>query len=153
MKLMRIAIILIVLSLFLIIFLLKEDNITNYADVCFVTEDEKCINAEIADTPEKRERGLMNGEGLDQNNGMLFVFPEEGQYPFWMKNMKFPIDIIWINRDYRIVHIEKDAQPCRESCKSYYPKDKAIYVVEVNANFTEIWGIRVNSTTLSFSPA
>lgn len=153
MNLRRIAIILIILSILLTLFLLKEKNSTKYTEICFLLKERKCLNAEIADTPEKRQLGLMYREKLNEKSGMLFVFPEENYHAFWMKNMKFPIDIIWINGNYKIVHIEKDAQPCRELCKSYYPKYTAKYVLEVSANFTERKGIRVNSTTLSFSPS
>lgn len=153
MKGYRIAVILIALLIFLFLFLilfpLKEKNTTK-TSVCI---EKTCINAEIADTPEKRQLGLMYREKLNEKSGMLFVFPEENYHAFWMKNMKFPIDIIWIDGNYRIVHIEKDAQPCIELCKSYFPKEKAKYVLEVSANFTEREGIRVNSTTLSFSPS
>ncbi len=142
----RIAIILIILSIVLTLFLPKEANTTKYSEVCFLLKDKKCINAEIADTPEKRERGLMYREGLKKDEGMLFVFPEENYYSFWMKNMKFPIDIIWIDGDYRIVHMERDAQPCLDLCRSYSPKEKAKYVLEVEVNFTARNSIGVNST-------
>ncbi len=145
-KITIITIILIILSIFLTLFLLKEVNTTKYSEVCFLLKDRRCINAEVVDTPEKRQLGLMYREGLKEDEGMLFVFPKEDYYAFWVKNMKFPIDIIWIDGNYKIVHIERNVQPCDKLCKSYSPQEKAEYVLEVMANFTILQGIAVNST-------
>jgi len=84
-------------------------------------------------------------KSLPEDEGMLFVFDEEGYHGFWMMNMSFPIDIIWINNEKKVVDIVKNAQPCKFSCPSYKPKEKAMYVLEVNANFTEEHGIRIGS--------
>ena len=96
----------------------------------------KIINVEIADTNAKRELGLSGHAPLADDQGMLFAFDKAGKYPFWMKDMLFPIDIIWISEDYKIVYIEKKAQP------SSYPATfggqvDARYVLEVNAGFSE----------------
>jgi uncharacterized membrane protein (UPF0127 family) len=79
---------------------------------------------------------------LLQNRGMLFVFEEEKIHTFWMKNMRFPLDIIWIDSDKKIVEIYKDAQPCKETCDSIIPKSRAKFVLEVNAGFVEKYKIK-----------
>ena len=101
--------------------------------VCF---QDKCVRVEIADTPQKRETGLMHRERMDEDYGMLFVFPEEGNYPFWMKNTLIPLDIIWINSSKQVVHIEH-ATPClEEPCAIYASPAPARFVLEVSGGFT-----------------
>ena len=96
---------------------------------------EKCFKVEIADTLEKRAQGLMNRESIDKSKGMLFVFEKEDFYSFWMKNTLIPLDIIWIDKNKEAVHIERNVPPCKtEKCPSYKPRQKAMYVLEVNPN-------------------
>jgi len=93
-----------------------------------------CFDVELVQTQEQRNRGLMYRESLGENQGMLFVFDEEKEQSIWMKNMLIPLDIIWINNDKEIVHIEKNVQPCtEEDCGSIRPNKKAKYVLEINA--------------------
>ena len=90
------------------------------------------ITAELAVTDEERQLGLMFREGINADQGMLFVFKEEDIHSFWMKNMKFSIDILWLNRDKRIVHIERRVLPCLSPpCDSYSPKSPSLYVLEL----------------------
>ena len=95
------------------------------------------VQAELAVTAEQRARGLMFRDSLDSGRGMLFVFPQSDFHAFWMKNCRFPIDIIWLSQEKKIVHIERAVPPCKEDpCPSYGPMRKAKYVVEVVANFS-----------------
>jgi uncharacterized membrane protein (UPF0127 family) len=80
---------------------------------------------------------------LPQNKGMLFVFQEEQIHAFWMKNMRFPLDIIWADADKRIVDIRENALPCQESCPHIVPEFPAKFVLEVNAGFVENNNIQV----------
>jgi len=90
------------------------------------------IYVEIADTPDERERGLMFREDLCSNCGMLFVFEEEGKYLFWMKNVSFPLDFIFINKEGIIVDFIS-AEPCVEDpCTTFAPSQASLYVLEVN---------------------
>jgi len=66
-----------------------------------------CFEVEIAKSQEEKKKGLSLREDLPFNSGMLFVYNKENFYSFWMKDMNFPLDIIWINADNKIVHIEK----------------------------------------------
>ena len=85
----------------------------------------------------------MNRESLNQNAGMLFIFQEEGVYPFWMKNTLIPLDIIWINKDKKIIHIEKNVQPCKAGpCPSYSPEKQALYVLEINTGLSERYSFK-----------
>lgn len=100
-----------------------------------------CVPVELAATPAELERGLMYRKSLD--GGMLFLFPQEDRYGFWMKNMDFPIDIIWISGEKRIVDISRSVPPCAGSCPVYSPKSPAMYVLEVPANYSRDKGIGV----------
>lgn len=99
---------------------------------------------ELATTSEQRRRGLMFREQLDPDKGMLFIFEEEGVYPFWMKNVVIPLDIIWIDKGGKVVVISKDAQPCTEEpCPSINPGTKARYVLEIRAGTADRIGLVV----------
>jgi len=98
----------------------------------------KKIIAELALNDEQRQRGLMFRKNINKDQGMLFIFKEEGLYSFWMKNMSFPIDILWLNKEKRIVHIEQGVPPCQKiPCPSYVSKNPALYVLELKAGTVE----------------
>lgn len=73
---------------------------------------------------------------------MLFVFPEAGLHPFWMKNTLIPLDLIWIDEHWQVVGVER-MEPCSEeqcradSCPLYYPPAPIRYALEVNAGDAE----------------
>jgi uncharacterized membrane protein (UPF0127 family) len=99
------------------------------------------INLEIADTNTKRELGLSGHKPLADDQGMLFVFNNIGKYPFWMKDMLFPIDIIWLEPSniegvLNVVYIEKNAQP-NSYPATFGGQIDAQYVLEVNAGFSD----------------
>lgn len=109
--------------------------------VCF---DETCFNVEIVDTPQTRQQGLMYREKLDVDEGMLFVFEEIGNYPFWMKNTLIYLDMIWINTENKVVAIHRYAEPCTATpCKIYNPEADALYVLEIRGGMTVEKGINV----------
>lgn len=89
---------------------------------------------EIANTPSKRQQGLMYREKLANNECMLFKFPKEGDHSFWMKNTLLSLDIIWIDQNKNVVDFIT-AHPCLDSpCPIYRSEKNAKYVVEVLAN-------------------
>jgi len=69
------------------------------------------FNVEIASTPARRSRGLMYRKKLPRDAGMLFVFEEEGEHPFWMKNTFIPLDIIWLDSGGNILYAVRNAAP------------------------------------------
>ena len=103
------------------------------------------IMAILSTTPDSQSKGLAIKDNLNENEGMLFVFDSPQKYSFWMKDMKFPIDIIWINSTGQIVHIEKNLPPCVLwlPCPSYAPNDNSMYVLEVVSNFTNKYDVSV----------
>jgi len=100
--------------------------------------NDNCFKVEIVKNQKDKEKGLSFKESLPINAGMLFVYKKEDFYSFWMKDMNFSLDIIWINKNKKIVHIEKNVPPCNtKKCQKYRPTQKAMYVLEINSNLTE----------------
>jgi len=85
-----------------------EEIVYSHAILTTPTGDE--IPVEVADTHKKRSLGLGKRTSLKKGWGMLFVFENQKQYRFWMKDMQFPLDIIWLD-NHRIVHIIHNANP------------------------------------------
>ena len=103
---------------------------------------EKTLNVEIADTIASRTRGLSGRGFLSEDDGMFFIFPYSAIQYFWMKGMKFPIDIIWISGDKvvgMVVGAEPETGPDYEIFNSPEPVDK---VLEINAGLTQKLGIK-----------
>jgi len=100
------------------------------------------FNVTVADTVDERMKGLSGRKELSIHEGLLFVFDKPGIYPFWMKDMNFPIDIIWIGlkpggligaeEDFRVVYIKENASP-KSYPETFTPNTPALYVLEVNA--------------------
>ena len=87
-------------------------KVQDYAHAIVTTSTGKEISVEVADTVEKRSLGLGKRSGLENGWGMLFVFEKRKQHGFWMKDMQFPLDIIWLD-NHRIVHILRNVQPAK----------------------------------------
>jgi uncharacterized protein len=108
--------------------------------------------ADVATTNEQMTKGLSVRDALADNEAMLFVFDTAQEHSFWMKNMKFPIDIIWLDSDKTVVHIEHTLQACSFDafCTTYKPgNNSALYVLETVAGFAEKHGI-VEGTKVEF---
>jgi len=109
--------------------------------VCFKNN---CFKVQLAITSEEQEQGLMFRKELKADEGMLFVFSKEEEYPFWMKNTLIPLDIIWINQNKEVVFISENTQPCqKDSCDSINPNEKAQYVLEVKGGTSNNIGLAV----------
>ncbi|MEK7614255.1 MAG: DUF192 domain-containing protein [Patescibacteria group bacterium] len=103
------------------------------------------IYAEIADTPKEREAGLSGHLALAENEGLVFVFETPTKPKFWMKDMSFPIDIIWINQSGKVIFITERAEP--ESYPlTFSPPDPVKYVLEVPAGFVEKKDVEIGDT-------
>jgi uncharacterized protein len=108
--------------------------------------DGAIINCEVPLTAKGAEVGLMYRDGLCEHCGMLFMFKEEGKIAFWMKNMKIPIDIIFLNKDWEAVGIFRDVPPCAaDPCTTYSPESNAKYVLELKANSSQVHRIENGS--------
>lgn len=111
------------------------------------------VFVEVVDDDEERVRGLMYRKSLDENRGMLFIFPDEAPRSFWMKNTLIPLDMIFLGSEKNIVSITKNAVPCcasgcackTVSCPFYNSEGNSRYVIEVNAGFCEKYDITKNT--------
>ena len=108
------------------------------------------VHVAIANTEAAREQGLSGISGLAGDQGMLFVFEKDGMYSFWMKDMLFSIDMLWISSDGRVVYIVPSASPATYP-HAFTPHTLAKYVLEVPAGFATQHKIGVGSK-LQFSP-
>lgn len=135
---------LLIIVLFLIIIIIMFVLIGSKTErVCI---DDHCFEVELAQTQEERSKGLMYRESLDENKGILLIFDQEKEQSIWMKNMLIPLDIIWLNSDKEVVHIEKNVQPCgEENCESIKPNKKAKYVLELKAGQIDRTGIEMGN--------
>lgn len=107
------------------------------------------VEVEIADELPEQIKGLMFRQDLDRNNGMLFVYESEKKRSFWMKNTLIPLDMLFIDTDFRIIDIKENVQPCKtETCPSYPSKFPAQYVLEVNAGFVMMNNIEIGDSVI-----
>lgn len=107
-----------------------------------ISHKETVLEIQIADTPELQSLGLSGRDGLLRTQGLLFIFKKEGYYPFWMKDMLFPIDMIWIDANKKIVHIEHNVSPDTYP-RSFASPQLATYVLETAAGIAKEKGIKV----------
>lgn len=109
--------------------------------VCFQGQ---CIKVEVVQKEEELRRGLQFRSSLEADAGMLFIFAANWKHSFWMKDTLISLDIIWMDYGRRIVHIEHDVPPCRKDpCRTYTPRQEALYVLEVNAGKAQALGLRI----------
>ena len=130
----------------------KEDKkVVKQTQVSFKKEGELTIfkadsttvnlDIEIANSEYETQTGLMYRDAMETNQGMLFIFPDETQRYFYMKNTKIALDIIYISGNKTIVSFQKNAKPFNESSlPSTFP---AKYVLEVNAGLSDAWSLRI----------
>jgi uncharacterized protein len=98
------------------------------------------VNVEIANTTSQREFGLMYRKHLDQDAGMIFVFPAPQRLGFWMKNTEIPLDMIFADGEGKIVGIVENAEPFSERTLGVDPESQ--FVLEVNGGFAQRHHIR-----------
>ncbi|MDO8481654.1 MAG: DUF192 domain-containing protein [bacterium] len=102
----------------------------------------KTIQVSIADTPEERAKGLSSRSSLSQGEGMLFVFDSDAKYQFWMKDMSFPIDILWISYKGEVVDIRENVSP--ETYPDIFtPNSPVRYVLELPAGFARAYSVKM----------
>ena len=109
--------------------------------VCFKGS---CFEVELARTAAEQARGLMFRKELGQGQGLLFIYDQEGERPFWMKNTLVSLDIIWINQDKEIIFISENVQPCqKDPCPVINPGQPARYVWEIPGGRARAIGLKM----------
>ena len=147
---------LITLSFSLFLIGCKDDKkVIKQTEITFTKEGELTIfkafdstkvalNIEISDTDFDIQTGLMYRNSMENNQGMLFVFDNETERFFYMKNTKIPLDLIYMNANRNIVSFQKHAKPFDES--SLPSNAPAQYVLEVNAGLVDTWNLSVGDS-------
>jgi hypothetical protein len=105
---------------------------------------------DVAKTDSQKEKGLSIYKNIEENQGMIFPFSKTDYYTFWMKDMKFPIDIIYI-RNNAIVDIFKDAQPPKspnDFLPTYTTKSQADTVLEINAGLSQKYKFKIGNRVI-----
>lgn len=103
------------------------------------------VTVTVADTPDSRERGLSGRNGLAPDEGMLFVFPSDARYGFWMKDMRFPIDILWLSSRSEVIEIRQRVSPLSYPAV-FTPRAPARYVLELPAGFVEAYNVKIGDS-------
>lgn len=113
-----------------------------------ISSDKAIVRVEVASTGKEKNQGLSGRNCLDPDSGMLFTYDHSGDYCYWMKDMKFAIDMIWLDDEKRIVTIKDRVGPDTYP-ESFCPSRPAKYVVEVAAGKAAEYGWQIG-TALSF---
>lgn len=111
-------------------------------------DDEK-FEVFIADTYSHRAQGLGGLASLSTYDGMLFIFEKDGRYQFWMKDMYFPIDIIWVAANGTVAHVTQSVSP-ESYPQSFTPDTFVRYVLEVPAGFSDEHGVHAGQSSVTF---
>jgi uncharacterized protein len=108
---------------------------------------DKTLRVEVMVDDEDRALGLMYRPSLAEDRGMLFVFEQLDFHGIWMKNCRFPIDIVWMDENRRVVHVAESVPPCAEEpCPVYQPMRRALYVLELGASQAAREGVAIGET-------
>lgn len=126
------------------IFLFFDQTLKRSGKAKIIKINDTSIEVEIVDTPETREKGLSGREMLPEGTGMLFIFDSPAPYGFWMKNMNFPIDIVWIDEKYHVVGIEREVLPSTFP-QTFYPNQPVKYVLELPAGSANRYHIDIGA--------
>ena len=103
------------------------------------------VKVDLAITVDEQTRGLSGRQNMSDNTGMLFVFNKPEKYLFWMKDMNFPLDIIWIGEDMKVVYIKENALP-ELYPETYRPTAPSKYVLEVPSGFSTKNNLKVGDS-------
>jgi uncharacterized membrane protein (UPF0127 family) len=92
------------------------------------------FTVELATTPKEQALGLMFRDSMEEDHGMLFIFPGSATRGFWMKNTRIALDIFYFDENLKLVSVAEDSPPCRAAqCPNYPSAGPAKYVLELNA--------------------
>jgi uncharacterized membrane protein (UPF0127 family) len=119
----------------------NEQKTQTVKSTCTINLDNRCIDLERADTNSKRIQGLSDRTSMDTYKGMLFVFDVAQEQCFWMKDMHFSLDMVFVDNNKKIVKIDKNISP------DTYPQDFCAegvrYVIELNAGIADRAGLKI----------
>ena len=119
-------------AVFVLLGFFNNKKIASPAPTASIEYKGRSIAVTLAETDATREQGLSGTPSLATDTGMFFIFEKAGNWGFWMKDMAYPIDIVWLDADLRIVHIVENVTPATYPTV-FYPNTSAMYVLELNA--------------------
>jgi uncharacterized membrane protein (UPF0127 family) len=131
---------------FLLVFIKEPDLL----EISKIQIGDVLLKVDVANTKTEQVQGLSGRNKLDEDTGMFFIFEKVGPHYFWMKDMNFPIDIIWLNEDFQIIFIEKNTIPDSYP-QTFGPNLDSKYVLEVVSGFSEKNNLKVGEK-LEFLP-
>ena len=103
-----------------------------------VCDQKSCVEVEVVSKPADLEKGLMYRTGMGTDQGMLFVFNADERHAFWMKNMHFNLDMLWLDHDGRVIYIGRNIPACtNDPCPVYTPEKDSRYVLELNSGYID----------------
>ena len=135
-----------IINFFFYFFLIQFNNNILFASdiktgVVELKKSNTFFNVDIADTQQKRSKGLMFRSALDIDRGMLFVFPTESYVSVWMKNTLLSLDIIFISKNMMIVDLVEKTSPMSEDI--YTSKENTKYILEINSGLIKSLNINL----------
>jgi uncharacterized membrane protein (UPF0127 family) len=122
----------------------KPVTLEEYQTRPITLPDGATIRAEVMTHPTDMLRGMMFRDSLTEDRGMLFIHGSLGQFPYWMYQVRIPLDIIWMDNNRRIVEISPNTPPCQtkaSECPQYGGHEKALYVLELAAGMAAKHGL------------
>lgn len=134
------SILVVLLIILAIFFIWRRDPQVD--DIQYVKIAGQKIKVDLALTSIEQGKGLSGKKELKKDTGMLFVFDHSDNYTFWMKDMNFPIDIIWFDENLNVVFVKKNATP-ESYPESFSPNQNSKYVLEVYSGFSENNNLKV----------
>lgn len=134
------SIIITLIFLLFIAFLLEKreikDNFLTKQKLAAISIGNSVLKAEVVNSAANKLRGLGGRKSINDGEGMLFVFSYDDYHGIWMKNVRFPIDIFWLNNDFRIIDFKMAIKP-ESYPEIFYPREKARFILETGAGFAE----------------
>ncbi len=122
--------------------LIEQSELTDGYNTIDIRIGGESFVADVANTDELRQLGLSGRKTLGDNQAMIFIFPANGRNLFWMKDMNFAIDIIWLDENKKIVYMEKGIKP-ESYPKTFGPATQTRYVIEFKAGVADRIGLQV----------
>lgn len=126
--------------------------------ISFVTENFKPTTAvqlgsglyqlSLANDEATRQQGLSGVKSLPVNGGLLMDFKTDDRWGIWMKDMRIPLDIIWLNKTKRVVYIKENVSPDLGTSEVMQPKELSRYVIELPAGSAKEAGIKLGQTAV-----
>jgi uncharacterized membrane protein (UPF0127 family) len=138
------AVIWIVIGFFCMLAAVVLGLLWNFQNSATIRIASQSINARIAHTDDELAKGLSGTDALAEGEGMLFVFDKPGSWPIWMKDMNYPIDILWLDESHQVITIAANISPDTYP-QEFRPSKPASFVLELPAGYARKYGIETGT--------